>query len=65
MRSDLGYIALLRETMIEVTGVCDEAHPAVLRTLPGGVMQPRTGFLLTIDRGPLPKGNLEVPDQYR
>jgi hypothetical protein len=51
--------------MIEVTGVCDEAHPAVLRTLPGGVMQPRTGFLLTIDRGPLPKGNLEVPDQYR
>lgn len=27
LRSDLGYIALLGETMIEVTGLCDEAHP--------------------------------------
>ena len=36
--------------MIEVTGLCDEAHLAVMRPLLGGVMQPRTGFLVSIYR---------------
>ena len=30
LRSDLGYIALQGETMIEVTALCDEAHPVGL-----------------------------------